>query len=68
MDLVVYRGAQYDAAKLPTFVDPAECVPLAEWLSAHARRPRAGGAPSAPGGGEPAAAAKPKQSSRRRGT
>lgn len=37
--LVVWRGSQFDADKLPVHVDASECVPADEWFAAN-RTPR----------------------------
>jgi hypothetical protein len=42
-DLVIYGGAQWRLDRLPAHIDPADCVPLDEWMRANrvagARRP-----------------------------
>lgn len=35
--LVIFRGAQYDAANLPAHVVPSECVPIDEWRALNRR-------------------------------
>ncbi len=44
MALVIFEGRQYDDDRLPSHVDPKQCVPLAEWFAANRRvrtRPQA---------------------------
>lgn len=56
MALVIFNGTQYDDAKLPYGIDPADCVPAAEWFEANRTPPRSAAAEQA--AAEQAAAAK----------